>query len=92
MDIKGWAKVKLPYHIQSTYVLSNFLLDLFFFFFLVASHSIQFNFFVGVVVKVLGILEVFMPKNLRSNQKVISSFSSLFTSAIFRKQPTRTKQ
>ena len=91
MDIKDWAKVKLPYHIQSTYVLSNFLLDLFFFF-LVASHSIQFNFFVGVVVKVLGILEVFMPKNLRSNQKVISSFSSLFTSAIFRKQATRTKQ
>lgn len=91
MDIKGWAKVKLPYHIQSTYVLSNFLLDLFFFV-LVASHSIQFNFFVGVVVNVLGILEVFMPKSLRSNQKVISSFSSLFTSAIFRKQPTRTKQ
>ena len=89
MDIKGWAKVKLPYHIQSTYVLSNFLLDLFIFF----SCCITFDtFFVGVVVKVLGILEVFMPKNLRSNQKVISSFSSLFTSAIFRKQATRTKQ
>ena len=62
-DIKGWPKVKLPCHTQ------NYL------------RFIQFVVrpFVGVVVKVLGLFEVFMPKSLRSNQKVIASVSSLFT-------------